>query len=104
MSDVLIGREEWQHISVDSRGEPGEGMGADAGELVNSRKPPEDGCRLDFNMTGEGGTIGQDHVIMNDFLHYAKELRVGQEVELEFIPEDSKNPYQFVSEQVFAAK
>ena len=40
----------------------------------------------------------EDHVIMNDFLHYASELGIGKEIELEFIPEDSKNPYHFISE------
>ena len=40
----------------------------------------------------------EDHVIMNDFLHYASELEIGEEIELEFIPEDSKNPYHFIKD------
>jgi len=46
----------------------------------------------------------EDHVIMNIFMDHASRLKIGMEVELEFIPEDSKNPYQFISDPHFAGK
>lgn len=46
----------------------------------------------------------EDHIVMNVFLDYADSLGIGQEIELEFIPDDAKNPYSFLAEEVFVKK
>lgn len=38
----------------------------------------------------------EDQVVMELFLEYARGLGLGQEVEIEFMPEDAKNPYHFI--------
>ncbi|MEM9888638.1 MAG: ornithine cyclodeaminase family protein [Bacteroidota bacterium] len=40
----------------------------------------------------------QDHVVMELFMEYAKELGVGQYIQIENAPEDAKNPYSFAEE------
>ena len=42
----------------------------------------------------------QDHVVMELFMEYAKELGVGQYIQIENAPEDAKNPYSFAKETV----
>jgi ornithine cyclodeaminase/alanine dehydrogenase-like protein (mu-crystallin family) len=46
----------------------------------------------------------EDHVIMNIFIEYARTLGIGTSLDLEFIPEDSKNPYHFIRETHLSAK
>ncbi len=42
----------------------------------------------------------EDHICMNIFLEYASNLGIGKEVELEFLPGNSKSPYHFMTELV----
>ena len=44
----------------------------------------------------------EDQVVMNLFMQYALDLGIGQQIEIESIPEDAKNPYEFLAE--FVAK
>jgi hypothetical protein len=44
---------------------------------MNSRQPPKDGCRFDLNMAGEGYTVRQDHMIVDDTV--VGDMRVSHE-------------------------
>jgi ornithine cyclodeaminase/alanine dehydrogenase-like protein (mu-crystallin family) len=46
----------------------------------------------------------EDQVIMDMFMEYAEMLGVGTEMQLEFAPEDSKDPYHFISHSIHAEK
>ncbi len=39
----------------------------------------------------------EDQVVMELFLEYASSLGLGQEIEVEFMPEDAKSPYHFIN-------
>lgn len=44
----------------------------------------------------------EDQVVMELFLEYALELGLGQKIEIENMPEDTKNPYDFLAEKTFS--
>ncbi|MEM9921365.1 MAG: ornithine cyclodeaminase family protein, partial [Bacteroidota bacterium] len=46
----------------------------------------------------------EDKVIMELFMEYAADLGLGQEIEIESIPSDAKNPYHFVEADVKASE
>lgn len=46
----------------------------------------------------------EDQIIMELFLEYASSLGLGQEIEIEFIPKDAKNPYHFIEALSMAVK
>lgn len=85
---------ECQRVSADR-------IDADLSDLTRSPKKYEK-FKDEITVFDSTGWALEDHVIMNDFLHYASELDIGEEIELEFIPEDSKNPYHFIQEGVLA--
>ena len=46
----------------------------------------------------------EDQVVMELFLEYASSLGLGKEIEIEFMPEDAKNPYHFIEALAIAAR
>lgn len=87
---------ECQRVSIDR-------IDADLSSIV---RRPEHYSRFKDKITvfDSTGWALEDHVIMNIFMAEASRLEIGTEVELEFIPEDSKNPYQFISDPQVAQK
>jgi len=75
-------------------------------DLSSIARRPEHYSRYKSKITvfDSTGWALEDHVIMNIFMAEASRLEIGTEVELEFIPEDSKNPYQFISDPQVAQK
>lgn len=46
----------------------------------------------------------EDHVVMDMIVEYAKKLDLGRQLEIEYFPEDNKNPYEFLGTSVEAKK
>jgi hypothetical protein len=41
----------------------------------------------------------EDKVVMDLFLNYAKELNIGQFLDIEMLPKDALNPYEFIKQE-----
>lgn len=71
-------------------------------DLTTLVKSPTDYLEVRNKLTvfDSTGWALEDHVSMNQFLQWGAELNVGHEIELEFIPEDAKSPYEFLGQLI----
>lgn len=75
---IAVGDHERRDILHDFGAPPRDCVGADSAKLVNCGKAPDDDMVADFDMSGNGSVIGEDHLVTH--LAVVGDMAVGEKV------------------------